>query len=235
MDRSEAHAEAYLRHLGLAPVVYEPDGNVPPDFRVAEGIAVEVRRLNQHYETQDGPRALEQDLFPILNGMQSLLAKYVNAGSSRSWFVAYHYRRPVALWRDLKPHVEQLLGQFVTADPVQHERYRITSSFSLRFHPASEPLEHRFVLGSFSDRDAGGWLLHELQRNVQICAEEKCRKVAPYRHRYRTWWLLLIDQIGYGRRGLDLELRAAGVRFDYGWDRVILLNPLDHTQAVVLE
>lgn len=235
MDRSEAHAEAHLRHLGLAPVVYEPDGNVPPDFRVAGGIAVEVRRLNQHHETPDGPRALEQDLFPIVNGMQSLLAKFETPDSGRSWFVRYHYRRPVALWRELKPRVEQLLKQFASAEPVEHERYRITDTFSLRFHPASEPLNHRFVLGGFADRDAGGWLLHELQLNVQICAAEKSRKVAPYRHRYHTWWLLLIDQIGYGRSGLDVELRDAGVRFDFGWDRVILLNPLDHTQAVVLE
>jgi hypothetical protein len=235
MDRSESHAEAYLKHLGLTPVVYEPDGNVPPDFCVSDGIAVEVRRLNQHYESPDGPRALERDLFPIADGMRSLLAKVETRSSGRSWFVVYHYRRPVALWRELKPQVERLLNQFVTEEPVEQERYRIGTSFSLRFHPASEPMDRRFVLGGFTDRDAGGWLLHELQRNLQICIAEKTRKARPYRHLYHTWWLLLIDQIGYARRGLEVDLRDAGVRFDHDWDRVILLNPLNHTQAVVLE
>ena len=65
MDAAEAHALRFLEHLGIGPVRYEPDGNQPPDFVTANGIAVEVRRLNQHRVTADGHTALEHDAFPI--------------------------------------------------------------------------------------------------------------------------------------------------------------------------
>ena len=44
MDRSEQVAMKHLLFCGFSTVVYEPDGNVPPDFLVDGSIAVEVRR-----------------------------------------------------------------------------------------------------------------------------------------------------------------------------------------------
>jgi hypothetical protein len=39
MDATEALAARYLESLGLGPVVYEPDGNVPPDFLLGDRVA----------------------------------------------------------------------------------------------------------------------------------------------------------------------------------------------------
>jgi len=50
-DPSETQARRYLEHLGCKDIVYEPDGNVPPDFVVDGRIGVEVRRLNQNEHT----------------------------------------------------------------------------------------------------------------------------------------------------------------------------------------
>lgn len=55
-----------------------------------------------------------------------------------------------------------------------------------------------FTLGSRVDADSGGWRLAELERNLGLCIAEKTAKVAAYRARYPEWWLLLVDQIGYG-------------------------------------
>jgi hypothetical protein len=49
MNREEKVAKTYLEKLGLGEVLFEPNGNVPPDFLINGRIAVEVRRLNQHY------------------------------------------------------------------------------------------------------------------------------------------------------------------------------------------
>jgi hypothetical protein len=49
MKSEERIAENYLTSLGFENVVFEPDGNIPPDFFVDDRIAVEVRRLNQHF------------------------------------------------------------------------------------------------------------------------------------------------------------------------------------------
>ena len=48
----ERIVESYLISLQIGKVVYEPDGKVPPDFLVDGRIAVEVRRLNQHYAVE---------------------------------------------------------------------------------------------------------------------------------------------------------------------------------------
>lgn len=73
MDTSEQVAFDYLSSRGFISVVYEPDGNVPPDFLVDGRIAVEVRRLNQHEETPNGPRGLEDVAFPLEARMRRLV------------------------------------------------------------------------------------------------------------------------------------------------------------------
>ena len=60
MDDSEARIAAYLAHRGFTDVVYEPDGNVPPDFLVDGRIAVEVRRLNLNAVTGTEYQGLEE-------------------------------------------------------------------------------------------------------------------------------------------------------------------------------
>jgi len=45
MDRSETVGMHHLLFRGHSDVIYEPDGNVPPDFLVEGRSAVEVRRL----------------------------------------------------------------------------------------------------------------------------------------------------------------------------------------------
>ncbi len=65
MDDSERTILEYLQNQDLGDVVYEPDGNVPPDFLVNGRIAVEVRRLNENVETDEGHRGLEEIAKPL--------------------------------------------------------------------------------------------------------------------------------------------------------------------------
>ncbi len=44
MNDSERLAREYLLYLGFKSVIYEPNGNIPPDFLADDKIAVEVRR-----------------------------------------------------------------------------------------------------------------------------------------------------------------------------------------------
>lgn len=47
MNGDEKIAENYLISEGYINIIYEPNGNCPPDFVVNKEIAIEVRRLNQ--------------------------------------------------------------------------------------------------------------------------------------------------------------------------------------------
>lgn len=48
MDPTEKHVYAHLVHRGYSDIVYEPDGNIAPDFLLNKRVAVEARRLNQN-------------------------------------------------------------------------------------------------------------------------------------------------------------------------------------------
>src|SRR6185437_1149448 len=50
LDLSEELAKKYLQSIGTKSVIYQPDGNIPP----------EVRRLNQNEITDSGYRGLEE-------------------------------------------------------------------------------------------------------------------------------------------------------------------------------
>jgi hypothetical protein len=50
MNKDERIVAAYLGTLSMGAVVFEPNGKAPADFLLNGRIAIEVRRLNQHYE-----------------------------------------------------------------------------------------------------------------------------------------------------------------------------------------
>ena len=94
MDRSEAAIEKLLGHMGFSNVIYEPDGNVPPDFLVNGEIAVEVRRLNQNFDSGSGMRGLEEEATPLWQKMTRLVESIAETDGD-SWFVFYSFSRPV--------------------------------------------------------------------------------------------------------------------------------------------
>ena len=61
MNREELLAKNYLESLNLSSIIYEPDGNIPPDFLVDNHIAVEVTRLNEHIKVQGVLKRLDDD------------------------------------------------------------------------------------------------------------------------------------------------------------------------------
>lgn len=96
MDASEALVARYLRSLGFLDVVYEPDGNVPPDFLVEGRIAVEVRRLNQNVLREDGrPEGLEEVFIPFWQKMKTYLPTVASSIDGESWYVSVDIRRPL--------------------------------------------------------------------------------------------------------------------------------------------
>jgi hypothetical protein len=51
--------------------------------------------------------------------------------------------------------------------------------------------------------------------------------IKKYKSKYKEWWLILTDHIGYG---LDEEDRVQFKQYitaNHKWDKVILINPLN--------
>ncbi len=197
MKSDERIVEGYLNALGMGEVVHEPDGKVPPDFLVDGRIAVEVRRLNQHYEAGGKLRGLEQDSISLRQSLENLLSEFAASNVSSSWFVCFSFRRPIPPWRTLRPLVREALSGFLTA-PADHAwRIPITDSFDLTILRSTDVHEKCFIFGAHTDMDAGGWIVSEIIRNASAFIASKSVKVTPYLSKYPLWWLVLVDHIAF--------------------------------------
>lgn len=236
MDDSEKAANSYIEYLGFEDIVYEPDGNVPPDFLVNGRIAIEVRRLNQNEGTQSGFRGLEETAIPLQMKIGKLLVSLGPPKLGTSWFVHYTVRRPLPPWDVLRPAIRQHLIAFrddrsagrsttiTVADCIQIELIR-----------ASKGHATCFVSGGYSDDDSGGMVFEETQKHLRLCIDEKTLKIAHVRCKYPEWWLILVDRIGYGVNDCDRQLFHKHLGIKHSWDKVILLSPLNHRSAFEIQ
>ena len=223
MDKAEELAERYLKSCGFSSVIYEPDGNVPPDFLCGGHVAVEVRRLNQSFQDGIARRGLAETEVPLLKRMELLLPKLGPPVHDRSWFVFYRFSRPLPKWKILERAIVQQLKDFA-ANPVPFDK-RLLPGFELSVFAASKVHESCFILGGFIDAQSGGWVISEVVENLTHAIAGKTEKVAPYRHRYPTWWLVFVDQIAYGFDEFDQKAFRTEVRLNHAFDKVILLDP----------
>lgn len=231
MDRSEALAKQYLETLDLAPIVYEPDGNVPPDFVLKGSIPVEVRRLNQNHEALNRYEGLEQVEAVLFRFVQRLLPLFGSAPGGKGWWVFFRFSRPLDL-KKIKIELPNVLKKFCAAPAPGGANIQLAQGFRIDIRPAGIHVENLLMLGGYSDHDAGGFVAAEIIRNLNICIAEKARKIMPYHHRYIQWWLVLPDHIG---PDLNIEERSSiGEHVDVKiFDRVILIHPRHLTRALI--
>jgi len=236
MDDSEKAAKLHLEYLGFEGIVYEPDGNVPPDFLVNGRIAIEVRRLNQNEGTESKFRGLEEGAIPLQMKIGRLLASLGPPKSGFSWFVHYTLRRPVPAWDVLRPAIRQHLIAFRDHRSASRSTtIKVADCIQIELIRASNAHATCFVSGGYSDDDSGGWVFEETQKNLRLCIEEKTLKIAPVRHKYPEWWLILVDRIGYGVDDCDRQLFHKHLGIRHSWDKVILLNPLNERSAFEIQ
>lgn len=221
MDPTENLARQHLLSRGYTDPVYEPDGQVPPDFLIEGRIAIEVRRLNQNERTGTHARGLEEVAIPIIEGIQSL-ARSFGPASSNAWWLELDFRRPVAGWPRLRPGVHEFLQRVRETASQAPASAQIHDNLKVTALPRSGQLDDMFHLAIVHDDDTGGWLLDELEHNLRLCIQEKTAKAKPYRDRYPEWWLILVDHVTYGRK----ERTPLPFSILHDWDRVVLVNPL---------
>lgn len=234
MDDSELLANEFLRSLGLGDVIYEPDGNVPPDFCIGGRIAVEVRRLNQNYEFPDGSRqGLEQLAIPLWKRFKSYLPSLGPSLSGECWYVGLDFRRPLEEWKTLRPLVESKLRSFMALPVRAQTSVQVTPNLGLDLIRSGKDHGSFFLLGASSDDDSGGWVMSEVERNLRFCIAEKERKIKPFRSKYSEWWLVLADHIDYGMEEEDRPIFRSEVmpRISHSFTKIVLIDPRDWRRA----
>ena len=228
MDASEAVANTFLLRLGFADIQYEPDGKRPPDFSVNDSIGIEVRRLNQNVRSAKGFKGLEEDARPLWDGIEKLAKSLGPSPPDENWYVNFSFRRPFGRRKQIGDHVRAALSEFVSTKERQPTHWQLTPGFRLEVIKGGTKHPTFFTMGGYVDYDDGGWVLSEMQRNLDICIAEKTIKRRNARKEYTEWWLILLDHIGYGLPDEeDRDQLRSLVSKSADWNRVVLLNSLD--------
>lgn len=220
MDQSEAWAKDYLLYRGFKAedMVFEPDGNVPPDFLVEGRIAVEVRRLNQHWQAASGDvDPVEKLSMPLLIRLRKLLEAFGPPSNGVSWYVFHRFERP-QLTKDWEPILRRELQPFQDGQIQDRDRtIHVDPNFNVRLVRRAAPGSSTFIWGGGSDFDKGGWVIPELEKNLAICIGEKSAKIADNRKKYPEWWLILVDHMMGGT--------PEAVHVEHDWDKVLIIHP----------
>lgn len=224
MNRDEALANAWLSAQGFGNLVYEPDGNVPPDFTIDGRIAVEVRRLNQHHYFGARAEGLEQLAVPLWRSLQGAVAAFTKPGNNRSHWVALDYRRPSIDGAKTKDLLRRSLGVFLTGTNRSPARLEINHNLAIDLFPSRVVDGRPFRLAGSLDSDGGGMAVEMYADNLSLCLAEKNQKIKPYLGRYDEWWLLLVDSMGWGLADYEVvELRQClGPKKEFS--RVLLVS-----------
>ncbi len=233
MDDSEKLILDSLIHIGHTRIEYEPDGKVPPDFVIDGRIAIEVRRLNENYYGAD-TKGLEEISIPLWFGMRKLIESLGPPTRGESWFVFYRFKRPLDTWITLQPKLKAALLEFINSSHHEQALIDVGNSIELKITRAQRVYPTFFVPSGYRDKDSGGWLIDRIKVNLNHCIREKTIKVAPYRVRYPEWWLILPDHIAYSLDDFERELFRTQVSISHDWDKIILVDPRDHTRIFVI-
>ena len=197
MKEEEAVVHNYLNEKYPAQVVFEPDGNVPPDFCLGNKIAIEVRRLNQNFFYEDTVEGLEELEISLLRAFREVLASFGMQENRTSYYVGIFFHRPIKLSiyefkKLIKKELQTLIQSSVSTVP---EKLQISDKIMLIFLQRKTDNGNVFRCMGNVDIDAGGQIPQMYATNIQYCIKEKSIKIKQHKKRYNEWWLVLVDNM----------------------------------------
>lgn len=234
MKREEKIANDYFISEGFNKILYEPDGNIPPDFLLNDSIAVEVRRLNQHLKRQKNPIPLEELEFKLMPRIRNLLKSISAPEINSSAFLTISYGRPLKVDKKLLQDINNILHEHIQFIKEKRE-YNIRENLKIRIWPTKRKLSGIYEIGIQSDHDSGGFIVGEIYRSLNIIIEEKVLKIKPYQKKYNDWWLLLIDHMGFGLDDQEInQLKSLSLE-NHSFKKIIILPPYDYKKTVIID
>jgi hypothetical protein len=235
MDQAELIAQQHLFYQlpGSDRVVHEPDGNITPDFLVDGQIEIEVRRLNEHDWNHDNHRPLEELEIPLVRQIRSLIN--VNEYPCEKTFgIIMHFGRPLPNKRSIEKGTKRFLDEIRRSSEPQGMRKEVAPRIHLICTGDFVSTGTAFKFLGWWDDNQGGSILPLVERNVRICADNKLKKVRPYKQKYQVWWLLLVDYVSAGANDYErLDFKDA-LSLSHDFDRVLLVDPLETTRTLEL-
>ena len=233
MNPDEQIAFNYLLSVGHDDIIYEPDGNIPPDFSLGSQIGVEVRRLNQHHFHGIHTKGLEEGQFRLNTAIKGILREFDEDALVDAYWLVLNYRRPLGKLKKIKSRMKEELVSFLQSQPPTPHEVTITPRLSMKVLQAGYKDLQRFSIGIESDDDSGGWVIPMYKANIEHCIMEKTGKINPYQTRYARWWLILIDRL-LGLSAHEVSEHTKNISKLDSFERVIIIDPITSNELFEL-
>ena len=227
MNRDEKIVFDHLIRLYGNNVVFEPIKNETPDFLVNSTIAVEARRLNQHYFYKEKIEGLENLSFSIRKIFLEVLRSFNTAYKGKSYWVHFEFERPFSssyhcAKKELQITLDNFLNQDISDFPY---RIEINPEFIIEIDLKPPVFGRVFQEGGSVDQNAGGWVTQTYVENIRHCIQVKSTKIYRNIQKYDEWRLYLVDYLGVGLDLQDVEQTISLVGSTGNFHKVVVLSP----------
>lgn len=193
MKPEESVVNLFLHQTQTGKIVYEPDGNIPPDFSIDARIGVEVRRLNQNSIKGDAYEGLDELSIPLDSAINEVLRSFDSQYRGKSFLVGYDFERPIKSIHETKRILKDYLTRFLENNiPVPVENY-VSDNLRIEIMSRLNHTGETFRIAVNMDDDWDGSIEKYLSY-VNLCISEKSEKIKPYKSEYQEWWLALVDR-----------------------------------------
>ena len=182
-----------------------------------------MRRLNQHFFTEDQVKGLEGARIPLFNLLQTSLSEFDTQYKGNSYWVSVKFSRPLESGKTVRKAIHKSLTNFLSNPASLPFNIKVTERIYFHVSPSKAVEGRVFRFAGGIDRESGGFVLFEFKRNLENCMKEKSAKINDHHSRYKSWWLVLVDQIAYGFDEDEKKEIKSMVKADSGWDKVIVL------------
>jgi hypothetical protein len=223
MKPEERIALDYLHSIS-SDAVYEPDGKIPPDFKLNQVIAVEVRRLNQNILVGTNQRGLEQEQNKLWRVLSGVFREFDSPIPTEGFRINLNFKRPAGKTASIESAARNGLLYFINNKPQTPFRRPLTRNVSITVTKTNRNSKRVFDFGIRVDQDSGGWVGPLYLDNINHCIEEKTSKVKPHKSRYSEWWLVLVDYLAGGIGEPEKTYVIQNINKGDDWKKIIVIS-----------
>lgn len=199
MDKHEKLAKWFLKSKGYDPE-FEPLGyQTIPDFKIANNVAIEVRRLNQYVQVGNSQQPIEKYRYKMERVIRSIASNIEFDPLKPSYYYYANYDRELIVNRSLKRLLSSTLKD-VLHSKKSRIKVQINSKLTISFEKTTKYNDRNFIEGGINDNDPGILVSSNIINTLSIAIEEKGSKAQNHFHLFSEWWLVLVDYIGFGIR-----------------------------------
>ncbi len=226
MKPEELVAEKYLRKTYGENIIYEPCGkDTMPDFLVNDILAIEVRRLNQHFFEDGKAEGIEQLSYPLYRTFIKALTSFDASYEGKSFWVSIDYERSLKKeGKQVEADMKISLKKFLQSKYLLPCTLQVNDRIRFEIEDATSVIDGKvFMAAREMDLDEGDWVIPMYIENINHCIADKSAKIKKYKSKIKEWHLCLVDHIFGVDEKCAKEIQK-GVSGRGEFDKVIVID-----------